>query len=80
MMRLLFVVWRRMPITLREMGEAAPLLPQMRIRSIFKDFSMFLDRGNILTLATGLILGKGFSNVVDSLSIDIITPFLSKRA
>lgn len=44
---------------------------------MLKDFKAFLFRGNLLDLATAVILGLAFNAVVQSLVKDIITPFLA---
>ena len=41
---------------------------------MFKEFKEFAMQGNMLDLAVGLVLGSGFSGVVDSLVNDIIMP------
>lgn len=39
----------------------------------FKDFIM---RGNVVELAVAVIIGAAFSNIVDSMTKDIITPII----
>lgn len=41
------------------------------------EFREFIAKGNVLDLAVGVIIGGAFSNIVDSLVKDIITPLLS---
>lgn len=47
-------------------------------RRVFKDFKKFINRGNILDLATGIIIGAAFTAIVNSLVNDIIMPLISK--
>jgi len=44
---------------------------------MFKEFKQFLFRGNLLDLATAVVLGVAFNAVVNSLVKDVITPFLA---
>ena len=44
---------------------------------MFKEFKNFLFRGNLLDLATAVILGTAFGAVVTSLVSDIITPIIA---
>ncbi len=41
-----------------------------------KEFSDFINRGNVLDLAVGVIIGGAFSKIVSSLVDNIITPFI----
>jgi large conductance mechanosensitive channel len=42
-----------------------------------KEFRNFLFRGNLLDLATAVILGVAFQGVVNSLVKDVLTPFIA---
>ena len=44
---------------------------------MFKEFKSFLFRGNLLDLATAVILGTAFGAVVASLVKDVITPIIA---
>lgn len=44
---------------------------------MLKEFRNFLFRGNLLDLATAVILGVAFNDVVQSLVKDVITPFIA---
>jgi large conductance mechanosensitive channel len=44
---------------------------------VFKEFKNFLFRGNLLDLATAVILGTAFGAVVTSLVKDVITPIIA---
>lgn len=43
---------------------------------MFKGFKDFIARGNIVDLATAVIIGVAFGAIVDSLVKDIITPII----
>ncbi len=43
---------------------------------MFKEFSKFIMRGNVLDLAVGIIIGAAFTSVVNSLVNDIIMPIV----
>ena len=42
----------------------------------FKDFKSFLMKGDIIALATAVIIGGAFNKIVGSLAQDIIMPFI----
>jgi large conductance mechanosensitive channel len=44
---------------------------------MFKEFRNFLFRGNLLDLATAVILGGAFGLVVNSLVKDVLTPIIA---
>ncbi|HVF33413.1 MAG TPA: large conductance mechanosensitive channel protein MscL [Acidimicrobiales bacterium] len=44
---------------------------------MFKEFKNFLFRGNLLDLATAVILGTAFGAVVSSLVKDVVTPLIA---
>src|SRR5688572_27818504 len=44
---------------------------------MFKEFKNFLFRGNLLDLATAVVLGVAFNAVVQSFVKDIVTPFIA---
>lgn len=43
---------------------------------MIKEFKEFIQRGNVLDMAVGVIIGAAFKAIVDSLVEDIITPLL----
>jgi large conductance mechanosensitive channel len=47
---------------------------------MFRDFKAFLMRGNVVELATAVILGAAFSGIVDGLIKGIIDPLLALAA
>jgi large conductance mechanosensitive channel len=44
---------------------------------MFKEFKAFVNQGNALDLAIGVLIGAAFGKIVNSLVTDIITPVLS---
>ena len=43
---------------------------------MLKGFKNFIERGNVIDLAVGVIIGAAFGGIVDSLTKDIITPVI----
>ena len=43
---------------------------------MIKDFKAFLNQGNVMGLAVGVIIGAAFSKIVDSVVNDLIMPLL----
>ena len=41
-----------------------------------KEFKDFINRGNVMDMAVGIIIGAAFTAIVTSLTNDIINPFL----
>lgn len=46
------------------------------MRSFIKEFRDFINRGNVLDMTVGIIIGGAFTAIVNSLSNDIISPIL----
>ena len=46
------------------------------VGNMFKEFKKFIDRGNVLDLAVGVIVGSAFSSIVTSLVNNIFTPII----
>ena len=44
---------------------------------MFKEFKAFVNQGNALDLAVGVVIGAAFGKIVNSLVTDVITPVLS---
>jgi large conductance mechanosensitive channel len=44
--------------------------------SFFKDFLNFIDKGNVIDLATGVVIGGAFTKIVDSIVGDLFSPIL----
>lgn len=47
-----------------------------RISGFFADFRAFINKGNVVDMAIGVIIGSAFSKIVSSLVGDIIMPLL----
>ncbi|MFN0032340.1 MAG: large conductance mechanosensitive channel protein MscL [Flavobacteriales bacterium] len=45
---------------------------------MLKEFRDFINRGSVMDLAIGVIIGAAFGKIVDSLVGDILMPFISK--
>ncbi len=43
---------------------------------MFSEFKAFLNQGNVLGLAVGVIIGAAFGKIVTALTDDFLTPFL----
>lgn len=43
----------------------------------FAEFKKFIARGNVFEMAVGVVVGTGFTKIVNSLVADVITPVLS---
>lgn len=46
------------------------------MKSFFDEFKTFLNRGNAIELAVGVVIGGSFSAIVNSLVNDVITPVI----
>jgi large conductance mechanosensitive channel len=44
---------------------------------MLKEFKAFVNQGNALDLAVGVLIGAAFGKIVNSLVVDVITPILS---
>ncbi len=47
-----------------------------RVTGFFADFRQFINKGNVLDMAVGVIIGGAFSKIVSSLVNDVIMPLL----
>lgn len=45
--------------------------------SVFKEFKEFAMKGNVVDLATGVIIGTAFGKIVSSLVSDVLMPLIS---
>lgn len=45
-------------------------------RGFMGEFRKFIARGNVMDMAVGVIIGAAFKSIVDSLTNDILMPFL----
>ncbi|MCR4668682.1 MAG: large-conductance mechanosensitive channel protein MscL [Clostridia bacterium] len=46
------------------------------MKSFMKEFKEFIAKGNVMSMAVGIIIGGAFTAIVNSLVADIITPIL----
>ena len=46
------------------------------MKKLFKEFTAFIKRGNVLDLAVGLIIGGAFNAIVKSLVNDVLMPVI----
>lgn len=51
--------------------------PIESVRSVLDDFQEFIQQGNMIDLAVGLILGKAFTDILNSFVVDILSPIIS---
>lgn len=49
----------------------------MKKKGIFSEFITFINRGNALALAIGVIIGGAFSNIVTAINKSIISPLIA---
>jgi large conductance mechanosensitive channel len=47
------------------------------MKKSIEEFKAFINKGNAIDLAVGLVLGTAFNNIIKSLVTHIITPFIS---
>ena len=46
------------------------------MKSIIKEFKDFINKGNVIDLAVGVLIGGAFSSIVTSLTNNIISPII----
>lgn len=44
--------------------------------NVFKDFRNFINKGSIIELAIGIVIGEAFASVVNSFVVDVFSPIL----
>jgi large conductance mechanosensitive channel len=52
-------------------------LKKIKDNGLIADFRKFINRGNVVDMAVGIIIGSAFSKIVTSLVSDIVMPFLA---
>jgi len=52
-------------------------LPIQSVRGVIDDFYSFIEQGNVINLAVGLILGASFTAILNSFVVDILSPGIS---
>jgi len=46
------------------------------MKKFLEEFKTFIAKGNVMTMAVGIIIGGAFTSIVNSLVNDVITPLL----
>lgn len=46
------------------------------MKKFFEEFKAFIAKGNVMTMAVGIIIGAAFTAIINSLVADIITPLI----
>ena len=46
------------------------------LKNFMKEFKEFINRGNVVDMAVGIMIGAAFKAIVDSLVNDIISPLI----
>lgn len=46
------------------------------MRKFIEEFKAFIAKGNVMTMAVGIIIGGAFTSIVNSLVNDVVTPLL----
>ena len=46
------------------------------MKKFFQEFKVFIERGNVVDLAVGVVVGTAFSKIVTSLVDDILMPII----
>ena len=47
------------------------------VKEFWKEFKAFISRGSVMDMAVGIIIGGGFTAIVNSLVNDLVMPILS---
>ena len=47
------------------------------MKNFWKEFKAFISKGNVMDMAVGIIIGGGFTAIVNSLVNDLVMPLLS---
>lgn len=47
-----------------------------RCKKVFGEFKSFIERGNVVDLAVGVVIGSAFSKIVTSVVNDLLTPLI----
>ena len=47
------------------------------MKKLFEEFKEFINKGDVMALAVGIIIGGAFTSIVNSLVEDIINPLIS---
>jgi large conductance mechanosensitive channel len=47
------------------------------MKNLLRGFQQFILRGNVVDLAVGIVIGAGFTAVINALVKDLLTPFIA---
>lgn len=61
----------------RSLAPPLSVVSSVRDHSLWKEFSSFLLRGNVIDLAVAVIIGASFGGVVDAIVKDLMTPLIA---
>lgn len=50
---------------------------EFKMKKSIEEFKAFINKGNAIDLAVGLVMGTAFNTIIKSLVANIITPFIS---
>lgn len=59
------------------MADETPSANESKKKSILKEFEEFINRGNVMDLAVGVIIGGAFTSVVNALVNNVVQPLIS---
>ena len=45
-----------------------------KLKKVLEEFKQFIERGNVIDLAVGVVIGSAFSKIVTSVVNDLLTP------
>ena len=68
------------PSTLRKTSQALrhdTVAAEQRAMSLAREFKAFILRGNVVDLAIAVVIGAAFSNIVNAMVKDMITPLIA---
>lgn len=49
---------------------------EKKVKNFFEEFKTFIQRGNVIDLAVGVVIGSAFGKIVTSLVNDILMPII----
>ena len=47
------------------------------MRKLIKDFGDFINKGNVITIAVGLVMALYFQKIVDAVMVGVINPIIA---
>jgi large conductance mechanosensitive channel len=57
-------------------GTFCPLGNNKGCKAMFSEFKAFINKGNVLDLAVGVLIGAAFGKIIESFTGDILMPFI----